>query len=51
MLRAQIVLSVSLGIVALRASGLEPLAPTPEGDLVAPLRDLVEALLSGCQGL
>ena len=47
MLRAQLVLSISIGIALLRSSpGMEPLASAGEQDLVLPLRDLVNALLS-----
>lgn len=47
-LRAQMVMSASIGIALLRSSiGLEPLASASESDLVEPLRDLVEALLPG----
>ncbi|MFC4069738.1 TetR/AcrR family transcriptional regulator [Actinoplanes subglobosus] len=46
LLRAQIVLAASAGIALLRTkSGLEPLASATAEDLVAPLRDLVDALL------
>jgi AcrR family transcriptional regulator len=49
-LRAQLVLAASIGIAVLRSSpGLEPLASATEQDLIAPLRVLVEALLSGDQ--
>jgi hypothetical protein len=45
MLRAQVVMAASIGIALLRSSiRLEPLASAGEQDLVAPLRDLVEAL-------
>jgi AcrR family transcriptional regulator len=48
MLRAQLVLSTSIGMTVLRASpGLQPLASSTENDLVEPLRDLVDALLAG----
>lgn len=45
LLRAQLVLGTGIGIVLLRASGLQPLASTPEQNLSAPLRDLVNAML------
>jgi AcrR family transcriptional regulator len=46
LLRAQMVMAASIGMVVLRSfSGLEPLASATEQDLVAPLRDLVEAVL------
>jgi len=46
LLRAQIVLAASAGIALLRTkSGLEPLASATAEDLVAPLRDLVGALM------
>ena len=46
LLRAQVVLAAAAGIALLRTkSGLEPLASATEEDLVAPLRDLVDALL------
>jgi AcrR family transcriptional regulator len=45
-LRAQLVISACIGIAILRSSiGLEPLASAGERDLVAPLRDLVAAVL------
>lgn len=51
LLRAQLVLSVSIGMAVLRASpGLEPLASATEHDLLHPLRDLVGALLPGPTG-
>jgi hypothetical protein len=47
LLRAQLVLSVSIGIAVLRTTpGLEPLASATEQDLLAPLQDLVDILLS-----
>ena len=47
LLRAQLVLAASIGIAVLRSfPGLEPLASATEKDLVEPLRDLVDALLS-----
>ncbi|GIE74947.1 TetR family transcriptional regulator [Actinoplanes philippinensis] len=47
LLRAQIVLAAATGIALLRTkSGLEPLASATAEDLVAPLRDLVDALMS-----
>ena len=45
-LRAQLVLAASTGITLLRKSGLQPLASAHEQDLVGPLRDMVDALLS-----
>ena len=46
LLRAQVLLSVGIGIAVLRSSGgLEPLASADHDLLVAPLRDLVTALL------
>ena len=50
LLGAQFVLSASIGIAVLRSSGLEPLASATERDLVAPLHELVEALLSSNKG-
>jgi AcrR family transcriptional regulator len=46
LLRAHLVLAAATGIMLLRASGLEPLASVPEPDLIGPLHDMVEALLS-----
>jgi AcrR family transcriptional regulator len=46
LLRAHLVLAASTGIMLLRASGLEPLASVPERDLIGPLHDMVDALLS-----
>jgi AcrR family transcriptional regulator len=46
LLRAQIVLSTTLGMVLLRSStGVEPLDSASQDDLVGPLRDLLHALL------
>ncbi|MFC5922975.1 TetR/AcrR family transcriptional regulator [Micromonospora vulcania] len=46
LLRAQMVLAAGIGIAVLRSSlRLQPLASAAEQDLVAPLRDLVDALL------
>ncbi|MFI5491714.1 TetR/AcrR family transcriptional regulator [Actinoplanes sp. NPDC051859] len=46
LLRAEMLLSAVLGITLLRYStGLEPLTAATEQDLIAPLRDLTEALL------
>ncbi|MGW1062102.1 TetR family transcriptional regulator [Micromonospora rubida] len=46
LLRAQIVLAAAIGIALLRSSTpLQPLASTTEQDLIAPLRDLTDALL------
>jgi hypothetical protein len=46
-LRAQVVLATAIGVALLRASiRLQPLASADEQELVDPLRDLVEALLS-----
>ncbi|HEX6354238.1 TetR/AcrR family transcriptional regulator [Actinophytocola sp.] len=45
LLRAQLVLSTAIGMVLLRSAGLHPLASTSEQSLVAPLRDLVNAVL------
>lgn len=48
LLRAQIVLATTLGIVTLRSSlGLQPLASATEEQLLDPLRDLVESVLPG----
>jgi AcrR family transcriptional regulator len=44
-LRAQLILCASIGMVVLRSSGLQPLASAGEQHLVAPLRDLVDAML------
>jgi AcrR family transcriptional regulator len=47
LLRAQVVLAAAAGIALLRTrSGLEPLASATEEDLVPPLRDLIDALLT-----
>jgi AcrR family transcriptional regulator len=47
LLRAQLVLAASLGITLLRSTTkIEPLASATEEDLAAPLRDLVNTLLS-----
>ncbi|MCU1422477.1 MAG: hypothetical protein JWN36_2128 [Microbacteriaceae bacterium] len=47
-LRAQVGLSVALGIVLLRSStGLEPLTSATEADLMAPIADVFENLLPG----
>ncbi len=47
LLRAQLVLAASIGIAVLRSStGLEPLARATEEELLVPLRELVETLLS-----
>jgi AcrR family transcriptional regulator len=47
-LRAQIGLSMSLGIVLLRSStGLEPLSSATEADLMAPIADVFASLLPG----
>jgi len=47
LLRAQVVLATSIGIALLRsAPGLEPLTSATETDLVEPLRDMINALLS-----
>jgi AcrR family transcriptional regulator len=46
-LRAQMVLAATLGVAMLRSSTtLSPLTTATEQDLVAPLRDLVDALLT-----
>jgi AcrR family transcriptional regulator len=46
LLRAQVLMAASMGVAVLRyLPGLEPLASATEHDLVAPLRDLVKALL------
>ncbi|GAA1036507.1 TetR/AcrR family transcriptional regulator [Virgisporangium ochraceum] len=45
LVRAQLVLAASIGAVVFRSAGLEPLATADEGDLVGPMRDLVDALL------
>jgi AcrR family transcriptional regulator len=48
LLRAQIVLATTLGIVTLRSSlGIQPLASATEQQLLEPLRDLVRAVLPG----
>jgi AcrR family transcriptional regulator len=48
LLRAQILLATTLGIVTLRSSlGLQPLASATEEQLLGPLRDLVRAVLPG----
>ncbi|MET8152538.1 TetR/AcrR family transcriptional regulator [Actinoplanes sp. NPDC049668] len=48
LLRAQIVLATTLGIVTLRSSlGLQPLTSATEEQLLGPLRDLVQAVLPG----
>jgi AcrR family transcriptional regulator len=45
-LRAQVVLATGVGIAVLRATGgLEPLASAGHEDLVAPMRDLIAAVL------
>ncbi len=47
LLRAQLVLAASIGIAVLRSSaGLDPLARATEEELLVPLRELVETLLS-----
>ncbi|WP_230860611.1 hypothetical protein [Actinoplanes aureus] len=43
---AQVVLSAALGIVLLRASGLQPLAAAEPTQLAEPLRKMIGALLS-----
>ncbi|MET7403421.1 TetR family transcriptional regulator [Dactylosporangium sp. NPDC005572] len=45
-LRGEVVLAASMGVVMLRSSGLEPLVSAGAEDLVGPLRDLVGALLT-----
>lgn len=46
LLRAQLVLSASIGMAVLRAAGrLEPLISAAQEQLDGPLRDLVDALL------
>ncbi len=45
-LRAQVVLSAATGLALLRASGLEPLASASAADLVPPLRDVIDSLLT-----
>jgi AcrR family transcriptional regulator len=47
LLRAQMVLATAIGISVMRASNLlQPLSSASEQDLIAPLRDIVDALLS-----
>lgn len=45
LLRAQVVLSVAVGIAALRLSGLQPLGSATEQELAGPLLDVAAALL------
>ncbi|GGM54829.1 TetR/AcrR family transcriptional regulator [Dactylosporangium sucinum] len=45
-LRAELLLAASMGVVLFRSSGLEPLAAAGPADLVGPLRALVGALLT-----
>ncbi len=45
LLRAQVVLSVAVGVAALRLSGLQPLGSATEQELVSPLLDVATALL------
>ena len=46
LLRAQVVIAAAAGIALLRTkAGMEPLASATESDFVAPLRDMIEALL------
>jgi AcrR family transcriptional regulator len=45
LLRAQVVLSVAVGIAALRLSGLQPLGSATERELAGPLLDVATALL------
>ncbi|GAA2502131.1 TetR/AcrR family transcriptional regulator [Winogradskya humida] len=45
-LRANIVLAATTGMLLMRLQGLEPLASATKEDLVGPLRDMVDALLS-----
>jgi hypothetical protein len=45
LLRAQLVLSASIGVAVMRYTGLAPLADATEQDLTEPLRDLVNAVL------
>lgn len=48
LLRAQLMLAASVGIVLLRSTTrLEPLVSATEDDIAAPLRDLMDALLGG----
>jgi AcrR family transcriptional regulator len=47
LLRAQFVLALAIGIVALRSSGLEPIASASSDRLSIPMRDLVGAVLGG----
>jgi AcrR family transcriptional regulator len=48
LLRAQVVLATTVGMVTLRSSlGLQPIASATEQQLLEPLRDLVRALLPG----
>jgi AcrR family transcriptional regulator len=50
LLRAQIVLATTLGIVTLRSSlGIQPLSSASEQQLLEPLRDLVRAVLPGAE--
>lgn len=47
LLRAQVALSVGLGLVLLRSSsGLEPLGSANEGELCSPVRDLLTSVLT-----
>ena len=47
LLRAEIIMAATLGIIQLRAtSGLEPLGSATSDDLAGPIEDMVVALLS-----
>jgi len=51
LLRAQIVLAASLGLVVLRSStAVQPIAGATEAELLLPLSDLVNAMLPTAQG-
>jgi AcrR family transcriptional regulator len=47
LLRAQLVLATAIGTVALRSSGLEPMASVNADELSGPMRLLVDAVLGG----
>lgn len=46
LLRAQVVLAATMGVVMLRSVGLAPLASASSSELVEPLRDLITAVLA-----
>ena len=50
LLRAQLVLASAIGIVALRSSGLEPMASVNSDQLSIPMRELVSVVLGGRPG-